>query len=358
MQTPFWKTNWFRVTIGTLISVLFLYLALRDVPLEDVLQALARANYAWVALAILAMVVQSWLRAVRWILLYYPLHDGLRVREMWGISLIGQMLNIIVPWRIGEVARIYLAGEIERRSKVQTLATLGTEKIFDTLMLLAILLAVPLFMTLPTWLEQPRAGLVVLSSAMFAAAMALIFSKERLIELVEKIPALRRGLSLGPHAQKALSGLEVFRRWDVHLELQALSLAVWFLGALNNYLVLLALDLALPVVSAFLLLAVLQVGGLVPSSPGKVGVFQYLCILALSLFSIDKSIALTYGILLYFVAYGTPVVLGILFLWWGGVNLQRIAAEGTALSSSASLTVNSAEGEVEGPALSEVEGSQ
>ena len=82
--------------------------------------------------------------------------------------------------------------------------------------------------------------------------------------------------------------------------------------------------------TAFLLLAVLQVGGLVPSSPGKVGVFQLLCILTLALFSVDKSTGLTYGILLYLVAYGPPVILGVLSLWWGGVNLRRVAASGEA----------------------------
>jgi uncharacterized protein (TIRG00374 family) len=332
-QTAFWRTNWFRIAIGTLISAFCLLLALKDVPLGDVAQALAHANYGWVVLALLAMVLQTWLRAVRWILLYYPHHHGLRVRAMWGISVIGQMLNIVAPWRIGELARIYLAGEIEKRSKVQTIATLGVEKIFDTLMLLAILLTLPLFMTLPTWLEQPREGLVIVSVAMFAVAIALIFSRDWLIRLVEKIPILWRGLSLSTHAQRALSGLDVFKRWDVHLELQALSLVGWSLGVFCNYLTLLALNLQLPFVSALLLMAVLQVGVFVPSSPGKVGVFQYLCILALSLFAVDKSMGFTYGILLYFVAFGPPVALGVFFLWWNGVNLRRVAASETESAS-------------------------
>lgn len=336
MKTPFWtlRATWFRVAVGTLVSVFFLYLALKDVPLLDVLQALVRANYAWVLSAILIMVLQSWLRAVRWIQLYHPLQKGLRVRQMWGISLIAQMLNIVAPWRIGELARIYLAGEIEKRSKAQTLATLGTEKIFDTLMLLVLLLGIPLFVTLPAWLEEPRAGLIVLSVVLFVAALTLIFSGDWLLKLLRGIPLpwLRR--SLDTHGALALGSLDVFKRWDLHLELQVLSLAIWFLGVLANYLALLALNLQLPLITAFLLLAVLQVGGWVPSSPGKVGVFQYLCILTLALFSVEKGIALTYGILLYLVAYGTPVVLGILFMWWSGVNLRRVAASGVEVGGS------------------------
>ncbi len=329
-RLSFWQTNWFRVTVGTLISIVFLILALKDVPLGDVAQALARTNYAWVLFAVVAAIAQSWLRAVRWILLYYPLQKGLRQMQMFGITVISQMLNIVVPWRIGELARIYLAGEIEKRSRTQTLATLGVEKIFDTEMLVLILLGIPLFMTLPNWLEQPREGLVVVTLALFAAAFALLVFRAPLLRVLTRV-RFPRGKSLDSYAQMALLSLDVFKRWDVHLILQIESVIIWSIGALINFFILLALNLPLPAVSAFLLLAVLQVGGLVPSSPGKVGVFQYLCILTLALFSVDKSIGLTYGILLYLVAYGTPVVLGVLSLWWGGVNLRRVAASGEAV---------------------------
>jgi glycosyltransferase 2 family protein len=331
MKTHFWQTNWFRVTVGTLISIVFLLLALKDVPLNDVAEALARANYTWILLAIVAAVVQSWLRTMRWIALYYPLQRGLRQLRMLSIVLIAQMLNIVVPWRIGELVRIYLAGEIEKRSRTQTLATLGVEKIFDTEMLVLILLGIPLFMTLPSWLEQPREGLIGLTIALFVAAFALLIFREPLLRLLTRIRLPWGGKSLDTFAQKALLGLDVFKRWDVHLLLQAQSVVIWSIGALINYFVLLALNLQLPAVSAFLLLAVLQVGGLVPSSPGKVGVFQLLCILTLSLFAIDKSIGLTYGILLYLVAYGPPVILGVFSLWWNGVNLRRVEASSEAL---------------------------
>jgi uncharacterized protein (TIRG00374 family) len=245
---------------------------------------------------------------------------------MWGIALIGQMLNIIFPWRVGEVGRIVLAGEIEKRSKTQTLATLGVEKIFDTLMLLGILVAVPFFITLPQWLEDSREGLTLSAIALIGGAIFLLVSRDWLLDLIGKISFLR-SRALDERAQLALTSLDVLKRWDVHLELQALSIAVWFLAGLANYVAFLALGLPLPFLSAFVLLAVLQVGGFVPSSPGKIGVFQYLCILALALFGVDKSVGLTYGILLYLIAYGPPLVLGVLFLWWDGVNLRRISAE-------------------------------
>ncbi len=330
MQTRFWNTNWFRIVAGTLISLVFLVLAIKDVPLGDVAQALARANYVWVLVAVGAMIVQSWLRTVRWIQLYYPVQNGLRVPQMFGIVVMSQMLNIVVPWRVGELARIYLAGEIEKRSKTQTLATLGIEKFFDTLMLLALLLLIPLFMTLPNWLEGPREGIIVLTIALFLVAFALLLARAPLTRLLERVRLPWSRKSLGEVAHLALGSLDVLKKWDLHLGLQVLSVLIWLLGVIVNYLTFLALGIELPFSAAFLLMAVLQVGGIVPSSPGKIGVFQALCIVTLALFGIDKSMGLTVGILLYLIAYGTPIVLGILFLWWGGVNLRRMNASGPA----------------------------
>jgi uncharacterized protein (TIRG00374 family) len=327
-RQPFWKSNWFRVTVGTLISVIFLYLAVKDVPLEDVGRVLSSANYFWVLLGVFTILVQSWLRALRWILLYFPLHKGLRTWHMFAIVVISQMLNIIIPWRVGEIARIYLASEIEKQSAAQTLATLATEKAFDTLMLLLLLVAIPPFMTvaLPERLEEARAGLVVITILVFVAAFVLLVFREPLIRWLDTIPFKFRGHSLADFMRKVLVSLEVFKRLDIHFYLQLLSMVMWILGAVLNYFIFLSLGLQVPVIGAFLLLAILQVGGIVPSSPGKVGVFQALCIITLALFGVGKTEGLVYGILLYLVAYGVPVVLGIIFLWYYGINLKRVTA--------------------------------
>ncbi len=323
-NVSFWRTSGFRLTVGTLVSLVFLYLAVKDVPLGQVLEALVHANYGWVFAGIVVMILQSWLRAVRWVRLFYPLQNGLVLRRMWSITLISQMLNIVAPWRLGDLARVYLAGELEKRSKAQVLATLGTEKIFDTFVLLLLLLGIPLFMTLPSWLERPRDGLVLLSVLLFAAALVLVLSRDRLVRLLDRVSIPWGGGALNTHAVAALSSLDVFKRLDVHLELQLLTLAIWGLGVLTNLVALMALDLSLPIITPFLLLAVLQVGGFVPSSPGKVGVFQALCIGTLALFSVDKSTGLTYGVLLYLIAYGTPVVFGLGSFWWEGIHLDRV----------------------------------
>jgi N-acetylglucosaminyldiphosphoundecaprenol N-acetyl-beta-D-mannosaminyltransferase len=76
------------------------------------------------------------------------------------------------------------------------------------------------------------------------------------------------------------------------------------MGILVNYIIFFALGLSPSFTAALFLLVVLQVGIAVPSAPGKLGIFQYLCILALAPFGVGKSNALIYSVLLYLVAFG------------------------------------------------------
>ena len=321
------SSPWFRVTVGTLIGLCFLFLAFRDVPLEEVGQVFARVNYFWVAVALFAIPLQSSLRALRWIYLYYPQHRELRFVPMFVIVVISQMLNIVVPWRVGEIARVYLAHRVARKSVAQTITTLAMEKISDMLMMVTLLVLIPAFMTLPDWLVAPREGFLVMAGGLFFVAIVMIWSSDWLMRIVNKIPFPWGKHFISEQARLALTSLRAFKRWDLLIALQLFSAAVWVLGATVNYMVFLALGLHLPLVSAFLLLAVLQLSGLVPSSPGKVGVFQILCIWTLALFAVDKSVGLAYGILLYVIAYGTPIVLGVLFLWWGGISLKTMTSQ-------------------------------
>jgi hypothetical protein len=79
-------------------------------------------------------------------------------------------------------------------------------------------------------------------------------------------------------------------------------------------------------------LVVLQVGTAVPSSPGRIGVFQYLVILALSIFAVDKNVALGYSIVLYLVVYVPVVLIGSYCFWREKVTWQKVAEAATMLN--------------------------
>jgi len=312
-----------QVALGTGLSVVFLWLAFRDVPFSQVMAAFSQTDYRFVALALALVLISPLVRAVRWRLLYHPDQKGLSYLRLAKVLLIGQMLNIVVPARLGEVARIYFMGQTESRSRARTLGTIAVEKWLDILMLLLLVLLVPIFVSLPPWFRDSRPSLAVLAVAFLALALILSYGKDRLLTLVESASRLLpEGWQTRIHQATglALSSLDVLRSPWVGLKLQGWSLLIWVLSISVNYTVFLALGLSLPFAAAVFLVAVLEVGVAVPSVPGKLGVFHYLCTLALGVFGLEKGAALGYAVLLYFVVFGPPSLLGALLLWWESVH--------------------------------------
>jgi uncharacterized membrane protein YbhN (UPF0104 family) len=161
--------------------------------------------------------------------------------------------------------------------------------------------------------------LIAFAIIFFTVTLILSYGKNWLLAFLESIlhflPNMWRE-RLQQTAYLALSSLDVLRSPWIGLQLQAWSLLIWSMGILVNYVVFLVLGLSLPFVAALFLLIVVQVGIAVPSVPGKLGIFQYLCILALTPFGVSKSSALSYSVLLYLVGFGPLLLLGAFFIWW------------------------------------------
>jgi uncharacterized protein (TIRG00374 family) len=308
-----------RVLVGVLLSLLFLWLAIRGTPVAEIAGALRLADYRYVVLAVGLVLLSPLVRALRWKLLYHPHHHGLSVWRLAVILLIGQMLNIVIPARTGELARIYLMGRTGDRSRAFTLGTIAIEKWLDILMMLLLLMFMPAVVAVPGWFRDSRAGLAVFAVAFFAVGLVLSYGKQQFVRVASRLSVslpddwqarARRGVAL------ALGSLDVLRSPRVGLQLQLWSAAVLALSVLVNYFTFKALGLDLSLTVALFLLAVLQVGVAVPSAPGKLGVFHYLCTLALGFFGVTRGTALGYSFLLYAIVFLPPIVLGAVSLWF------------------------------------------
>jgi len=71
----------------------------------------------------------------------------------------------------------------------------------------------------------------------------------------------------------------------------------------------------LPPVAALLLTIVLRIGVAPPSLPGRIGLFQYLIVLALAMFGVDRTAALSYSFALYAIAVVPVLIAGVTSLF-------------------------------------------
>ena len=316
-----------RLWGGTALSILLLALAFRGIDFPELWDTLARVNYGLVLVAVGIIIATAMAKTARWQLLFYPRHRQRRYGKLLAILFIGQMVNIVIPARLGELARAYLVGEIEGESKALALGTIAIEKAVDLLMVLFLFVGLLLTMAVPHWIQEPGVGVATVTLVLLATLVLSAHHKERLLSafgrLLGILPELAQVRLMG-HLEAALDSLEVLRRWDVSLWIWGWSAIIWFLAASTNYVTFLALGIDLPFPAAILVLVVLHLGVAIPSAPGKVGVFHYLCVLALSVFSVERNLALSYGLILYFVAFAPPSLLGAFFLWRENFHIPRL----------------------------------
>jgi len=302
-----------HLILGVSLTALFLWLAFRDVSWAQMRDILKGLKWPYVFLSLVLSILGTLIRAGRWRLLYYPNQRQVSTPRLAGLLFLSQMLNLLIPARAGEIARIAL---MKRAKPARTLGTIAVEKLLDLLTLLAFSLVLPLAVVPPDWFQAPKQSFVVLSLSLLGASLILFLFKKPLLSwlsaLLRLLP-LKWGERLQKALDQALSGLDLLRSPWVGLRLQGWSFLVWGVGALTNFVLFRALQLSLPFSAAVFLLLVLQVGISVPSMPGKLGVFQYLVILALSAFGVQKDLALSYSLILYLVGFGPHIVFGTLF---------------------------------------------
>jgi len=322
-----WGLGSWQLWIGVVFSLGFLWLALHDVDLRETASALRRVNVPLLGAAVASYVLSTAAKAIRWQVLLAA-RKARSFGRAFSVLSVGIMVNTFMPARLGDFARAYLMGEAEADSKIYVLGTVAVEKVADLLFVLLSLIVLLSQMALPEWLAGSARGMAVLLAILVPCLLLLVWQKDFILRMVERIsrlvpPAWREWLVR--QTRYGLNSLDVVRRPRLLIGLFGWSLIVWIISALTNYLVFLALKLAIPFWASLLLLVVLQVGTAVPSSPGRIGVFQYLAILTLSIFTIDKNVALGYSIILYLVIYVPIVLIGGYCLWREKVTWQKLA---------------------------------
>ena len=136
------KKRW-QLLLGVLVSLLFLWLAVQGLHLQEVLGYLRSANYWWLLPGVAVYFLAVWARTWRWHYLLRPV-KVLAIRRLFPIVCIGYFGNNVFPARLGELLRAYVLRRDADVPISTSLAPIIIERVFDGLvMLLFVFLALP-----------------------------------------------------------------------------------------------------------------------------------------------------------------------------------------------------------------------
>ena len=290
-----------------------LFKSLQGVDWARVWAAVAAARWEYLTASALTSVVSYVLRALRWrILLNAGTKEPLSAGLVFRANMAGYVGNSLLPARAGEVIRCLIVSARSSLSRGYVLTTELGERLFDAMVLVACgSLALLYVRDTPVWM-----GGVARSMALAAGAGALTLSMLPFVDRWIRLLVDKTGLPAGVKQKvstligQVVLGVGAFHHLGRFLSFTALTGVIWTTDAAGIMLAARGLNFSVPFAAAVLLLAAMGLGSALPSTPGYVGIYQFVTVTTLAPFGVPRDIALAFSLVSQAFAYVVVIALG------------------------------------------------
>lgn len=298
--------------LGFLISILLLYFSLKDIRFQEIVLTLRKADYRFVFIPLLFIMLSATLCSFRWSRIA---GRGVRFRDTFVALLIGLFMNNVLPARIGEVARAYVLSKRRALPFTYCFSTVLVDRFFDLAGLLLLTFIFFPRQDLPPTVSKAIYLLVAL--LLVCISFIILLSRERFAHgLSGRLEKLQRPL-FSKLAARVIMIQANLKRINSPFNLVSfvlIAFVTWFSMSVALYFVTLALGVQVRFVSIPFVCALLNMGLTMPSSPGYVGVYQFLLVYLLSIFGVPKHEGFAVSIIYHGAWYIPYTILGFVFL--------------------------------------------
>lgn len=319
--------NQLLVLLGVAVSLVFLWIAFSGLNPAAVWSYVQRVQVMWLLVGVAVFFVSMVLIAWRWGFLLRGV-ERLPLMYLSGLVSIAYMGNNVYPLRAGEFLRIFLLQRDYRVPVARTTTTIFIERIFDGFIMLMFIVVPLQFIDIDSpQLHQAvdittpifGGGLLAFLILALNPGWIRLLTRAASRSLPGKVGALVYKLS-----EDVISGMDSLRqpRWLAAALLA--SVATWVFNAAVYWIVSFAfgLDLGFPV---FLVVTgAVNLAGVLPASPGQVGVFEFFVSTVLIAVGVGEELAIAYALVVHLVIWLPPTLLGFVLLVRRGFDLASI----------------------------------
>ena len=294
------------------VTVVFSYIALRDINLSLAWRALRTSDVWWIAASLVPFGLGNVARALRWRSLFAR---GRRpaAGATGNAMMIGYFYNNIMPARVGEAARVVVLTQRSSAPPVEIVGTVVVERLYDVVTILVIFFAAEPWLARVSWFHAAAVAAIVLATLIIAAATMLAVYGDRPVRALLR-PLRRLSIFSGERLERTIGevthGLSGLRHGGLALEAFVWTAAAWLMTATCAYFVSLAFHLHVPFSCGLLVAVAVGLSMILPSAPAAVGVFEGAALIALRAYGIPASSALPYAVVLHLVNFVPFVIVG------------------------------------------------
>jgi len=315
------------VLLGVCISGFFLWRAFEGLDFAAIWVHIQQANPIWLLVGAVVYFAAVATISLRWQYLLRSMTNA-SLRQIIPLVSIGYMGNNVYPFRSGEILRIALLRRNHGIPFARATTTVVVERVFDGLVMLTFILVPLLFIDISSPVVR-RVALVAAPLFLTALAVFLLLAARpnllrRLVALVaDRLPG-KLGDVLRHLGEEVIGGLECLRSPSDLAGAVVASYLSWAIEASVYWIVSFAFDLNLSYAVMLLTVGVVNLAGLLPATPGQIGVYEFFVRTVLIAAGIDETRATAYALVVHAVIWLPVTLVGLYFLARQGLNLGSL----------------------------------
>jgi hypothetical protein len=303
----------FHLGVAAVLAAVLLYYSLRGIDWSQVWITLTQADGKLILIWLLVGTLALYLRAMRWRVLLSAEGAVQPSTAFWATSA-GYFGNNFLPFRAGEVVRTLMISARTGMSRSFVLTTAFSERLFDAITLIGVASIVLLTLPVkPGWFSHAAKPFSIIGLGGVLAIILLPKFEPLWAGILRRLPlpaALTEKL-IGVMEQ-VLVGIRAFHDWRRLGIFLTLTSVIWSCDCVVVVLGMQALAMKITIPVAILLITGLALSSALPSTPGYVGVYQFVAISVLEPFGFSRSSAIAYIVLFQGIQFASTAFWGLL----------------------------------------------
>lgn len=317
--------------LGVIVSLLAIYFVLKQVDMVALGQALEHARYIYLLPTAVFLLIGLLTRAIRWRIL---LSDGLPLKRAFSIMNVAYLVNGVLPLRIGEVARIYLATRSDPPVPVfKTTSTVIVERLLDLLAVVVMLALALAGGPIPDTLRSFALASAPLALGGFLVLVFLArrreFTLKLLARLADRIPLLQRAMTrfnLTALVAHFLDGLQPLAQMRTLLQALGWTALSWGFSAIAGYILMFTFYDRASWSATLLYIAAAAFAIAVPAVPGNLGPYEFSVVVAVTAMGYpDPTKAAAFGVMVHAINLAIHATTGIAGFIQEGISLEQLS---------------------------------
>ena len=337
--------------VGTIFSCSAIYLAFKNTPLVQLSEFIKTIDFRWIVFSTILAILTLFIKGFRWMIIVRPIKK-INFWHAYHPVVLSVFINMILPGRLGELARPVILYRNDDIAFSKGLATVGLERMLDILTLLVIFMGSIQIETVLSFsfngyeinqatLLGVRTKLMYMIGIFFVGIVAMMFSTFRkcLGTVIAMLPHLfwftsqgfreRASEKLTEKAQQVLTnialGFEIIRKPHMLVYCFILTIMVWLLVFCSFYaLVLGCKGVHLSFLQASTSVIILCFFIMLPSVPGFWGIWEIGGLYGLMIFGVPRIEASGLTLAFHFFQIMPVIFAGIISSWLTGMNIMNV----------------------------------